>query len=174
MPHLALIHQNLFDANGEISKDISIPVRIHSECMTGDVFGSKRCECGEQLSHALNVLGADDAPGIVLYLRQEGRGIGLVEKLRAYNLQDVGMDTFAANRALGHADDLRNYDDAISILKDLGVMSIRLMTNNPDKIMAVSQSGISVERLPLEIPPNDVNKAYLKAKRNAGHFLSDL
>lgn len=172
MPHLALVHKELLDEQGSMRIHSNMPVRIHSECMTGDVFGSKRCECGEQLQMALRILGSNETPGILLYLRQEGRGIGLVEKLKAYNLQDEGLDTFEANRALGHADDNRNYGTAVDILRHLGVTNIELMTNNPEKLKAMKDAGIAAERVSLEIPPNDVNAGYLASKRDAGHLLA--
>ena len=171
MPHLALVHKDLLDDTGHLSRTTNIPVRIHSECMTGDVFGSMRCECGEQLSRALHILGDPDSPGILLYLRQEGRGIGLVEKMKAYNLQDQGLDTFAANRALGHADDGRSYQTAVDMLLHLGLKGVQLLTNNPEKLSAIRDAGIAVERLAIEIPPNEVNSDYLVAKREAGHLL---
>ena len=173
MPHLALVHKSLLDDQGRMRKIMNVPVRIHSECMTGDVFGSMRCECGEQLKKALRILGSNETPGILLYLRQEGRGIGLVEKLKAYNLQDTGMDTFEANRALGHADDNRSYGTAVDILCHLGVTSIELMTNNPEKLKAIQEAGIVAKRVSLEISPNDVNAGYLAAKRRAGHLLAE-
>lgn len=174
MPHLALVQKNLLGEDGTLRQSSSIPVRIHSECMTGDVFGSRRCECGEQLSQAMQVLGQEDSAGVLLYLRQEGRGIGLVEKLRAYNLQDEGLDTFAANRALGHADDSRDYGDAIAMLRDLGAHEIQLMTNNPDKLQALSDAGFVVTRIPLEIAPSPDNAEYLRAKALAGHLITPL
>lgn len=174
MPHLALIQKDLLGEEGICKRSSGVRVRIHSECMTGDVFGSNRCECGEQLSRAMKILGSRETPGILLYLRQEGRGIGLVEKLRAYNLQDEGMDTFAANKALGHAEDSRNYSDAIVILRSLGVKDLQLMTNNPDKLTALSEAGFAVTRIPLEIEPKQDNVDYLKAKAKAGHFLTHL
>lgn len=170
-PHVAMVHtasgrDTLFDSN-----DVVL-VRIHSECMTGDVFGSKRCECGDQLDMALKAIGSAKQ-GVLVYLRQEGRGIGLVEKLKAYNLQDDGLDTFAANLALGHAPDERDFSDAISILKLLGVGKIRLLTNNPQKVEAFHQSGIEVvERLPLQAAVTRENSAYLEAKRQVGHILN--
>lgn len=167
-PHLALVQDAL--QPGEHVVD----VRVHSECMTGDVFGSVRCECGEQLHAALQQFGKHG--GICVYLRQEGRGIGLVEKLRAYGLQDQGLDTFAANRALGHADDERDYSDAVTILQDLGVKRLRLWTNNPDKARALQAAGLEVVAcVPLEVPAREENRAYLQAKQiQKGHFLNIL
>ncbi len=163
-PTLALIH-------GEIKAGETISVRIHSECMTGDVFHSLRCECGEQLDAAMNMICKDK--GIVLYLRQEGRGIGLINKLKAYNLQDTGLDTHDANVHLGLEVDSRDYEVAIEILKDLGVTDIRLITNNPEKIEAIENSDINlVERVPIEIEPHKKNLGYLKTKKDRmGHFL---
>ena len=163
-PHLALLH-------GEIRGEEVVDVRIHSECMTGDLFGSKRCECGEQLEAALAYLSENG--GVLIYLRQEGRGIGLVEKMKAYNLQDEGLDTIEANLALGHAPDSRNYFAAAEILKDLGVSRIRLMTNNPEKIKGVESFGISVlDRVSLQVESGPENKSYLTVKKELmGHFL---
>ncbi len=142
-------------------------VRVHSECFTGDVLGSRRCDCGEQLDRAMAMV-ASAGSGVVLYLRQEGRGIGLLEKLRAYNLQDEGFDTVDANLMLGHAADGRDYSLAALMLQDLGVRAVRLMTNNPDKISALKAAGIDVrERVSLEVAANADNAGYLltKAKR---------
>lgn len=169
-PHVALVRRASKSSESFSPEDVVL-VRIHSECMTGDVFGSLRCECGEQLDMALKAIGSADF-GVLVYLRQEGRGIGLVEKLKAYNLQDEGLDTFEANIALGHSPDERDFSDAISILKSLGVAKIRLLTNNPQKIEAFDQSGIEViERLSLQAAETPVNSAYLEAKRQMGHFL---
>lgn len=175
-PHLAFVHESLWSSgDSSIPEGFTVPVRIHSECMTGDVFGSKRCECGPQLNHALQLLGSDTTPGILLYLRQEGRGIGLVNKLRAYNVQDKeGLDTFEANRVLGHADDERNYSDAVSILQELRIDAVRLLTNNPEKMSALEEGGIDViERIPIVIPSTIENAAYLEAKRKSGHWLDE-
>lgn len=163
-PTLALIH-------GEIKEDQPVLVRIHSECMTGDVFHSQRCECGEQLDAAMQMIVKEG--GMVLYLRQEGRGIGLINKLKAYNLQDKGMDTAEANVHLGFEVDYRDYEIAIKILEDLGVKKIKLITNNPDKIEALENSGIElIERVPIQIKPKDRNIGYLQTKKNRlGHFL---
>lgn len=155
--HLALI---LGDVNGRSD----VLVRIHSECFTGDVLGSLRCDCGPQLHKAMQMIAAEET-GVVVYLRQEGRGIGLLDKLRAYNLQDVGYDTVDANLMLGHQADARDYTMAALILQDLGVNSLRLITNNPDKIESLQQLGISVEaRVPLSTPVHDENQAYLATK----------
>ena len=147
-----------------------VPLRIHSECMTGDVFASRRCDCGAQLVAALDHF--KQHGGILIYLRQEGRGIGLVEKLRAYNLQDEGMDTFEANVARGHAEDAREYDAAVAILKQLGVESVGLLTNNPDKVKALEIAGLEVDRIPVSVGAHQDNAAYLKAKADiTGHWL---
>ncbi len=152
--------------------DLPILVRVHSECFTGDVLGSRRCDCGPQLAAAMSRIAAEGR-GIILYLRQEGRGIGLLEKLRAYNLQDVGYDTVDANLLLGHQPDLRDYRIAAAILKDLGVGSLRLMTNNPDKIAALEREGLIIsERIPLETAVHAENAYYLDTKvRRMRHLL---
>jgi len=163
-PHLALIQ-------GDVGGDACPLVRIHSECMTGDVFSSQRCDCGIQLEVALQMIALEGA-GVLLYLRQEGRGIGLLNKLRAYNLQDGGLDTVDANLHLGFDADEREYGDAIEILEDLGVSTVRLLTNNPAKIAAFDDSAIRVaERMPLVVPVTDHNRGYLAVKRaRMGHF----
>ncbi|MDD5561168.1 MAG: bifunctional 3,4-dihydroxy-2-butanone-4-phosphate synthase/GTP cyclohydrolase II [Candidatus Omnitrophica bacterium] len=150
----------------------AILVRVHSECLTGDVFGSLRCDCGRQLERAMQIISLEKK-GVVLYMNQEGRGIGLVEKLRAYNLQDKGMDTVEANEALGHKADLRDYGIGAQILVDLGVKQIRLLTNNPRKIVGLEGYGLKVsERVPLEIEPNAENYRYLKTKKEKlGHHI---
>jgi len=150
----------------------SILVRVHSECLTGDVFGSLRCDCGRQLEQAMQIISAEKK-GVILYMHQEGRGIGLVEKLRAYNLQDNGMDTVEANEALGHKADLRDYGIGAQILVDLGIKQIRLLTNNPRKIVGLEGYGLKVsQRVPLEIAPNALNYKYLKTKKEKmGHQL---
>lgn len=148
-----------------------VNVRVHSECMTGDVFGSLRCDCGEQLHTALDVFG--QAGGVLIYLRQEGRGIGLVNKIKAYNLQDEGLDTIKANHALGFHADERDYAPAIEIMNLLGISRIRLFTNNPEKVDALDGSGIEVvERVSIEIEPHTENASYLRTKRqDMGHLL---
>lgn len=146
-------------------------VRIHSECFTGDVLGSQRCDCRAQLHRSLDLI-ASEGHGVLLYLRQEGRGIGLVNKIRAYALQDEGLDTVEANQALGYESDLREYSAAGAIIRDLGIDHIRLLTNNPAKVAGVQAGGIAVTRVPLEIPANQRNRVYLETKRRElGHLL---
>lgn len=163
-PHLAIISEDI---------DITQPVnlRIHSECVTGDIFGSQRCECGEQLNAALETIGKTG--GVIIYLRQEGRGIGIVNKLKAYELQDTGLDTVEANVHLGFEPDEREYGMAIEILEILGIKSIYLLTNNPDKVSAIQNSNITlVDRKPLVIETRDTNEGYMKTKEDFfGHML---
>lgn len=163
MPHLALVHE-------KFSRD-NVLVRIHSECFTGDLFQSSRCECGAQLRSSLDQIAHEG--GLIIYLRQEGRGIGLIDKLKAYQLQDIGYDTIDANVQLGHAPDERSYDLAVEILKDLEVKSIRLLTNNPDKIKAIEESEIDLlQRVPLIIKTTDENLRYMETKKKImGHLL---
>jgi 3,4-dihydroxy 2-butanone 4-phosphate synthase/GTP cyclohydrolase II len=146
-------------------------IRVHSECLTGDVFRSKRCDCGEQLRSALQMI-SENGNGILLYMHQEGRGIGLANKLRAYVLQDQGSDTVEANTTLGYPPDLRDYGIGAQILVDLGVRKIRLLTNNPRKIIGLEGYGLQIaERIPLEIKPNSINRKYLETKRDKLHHL---
>ena len=164
--HLALVR-------GPIDSESRQLLRIHSECLTGDLLASVRCDCGEQLDQALAAIG--DAPaGILIYLRQEGRGIGLLNKLRAYNLQDEGLDTVEANIHLGFEPDQRDYSVAVDILEDLGVMAIRLLTNNPNKVAAFERSRVRViERVPLVVSETAENANYLETKRRRlGHMRS--
>jgi GTP cyclohydrolase II len=163
--HAALVH-------GDISNQESVPVRLHSECLTGDVFGSLRCDCREQLDLAISEISRLDR-GIVLYLRQEGRGIGFANKIKAYQLQEEGLDTIQANEVLGFRADERDYAVAAHMLSSLDVRSILLMSNNPDKIADLRAHGVTVEgRIPLVVPPNPYNRRYLETKRlRAGHLL---
>lgn len=149
-----------------------IPVRLHSECLTGDAIGSLRCDCRDQLEASLRFIGEQEE-GVLLYLRQEGRGIGLVNKIRAYALQDAGLDTVEANQALGFRDDERDYGVAAHMLSLLGVPSIRIITNNPRKIAGLERYGVRItDRIPLVVPPNEHNVFYLSTKaRRSGHYI---
>ncbi len=164
--HIALV-------KGEIKPEDTVLVRVHSQCLTGDVFGSRRCDCEEQLHTAMAMV-ENEGKGVIVYMRQEGRGIGLVNKLRAYCLQDIGKDTVEANEALGFKADMRDYGIGAQILADLGLHKIRLMTNNPRKIIGLEGYGIEVvERVPIETRPHQENIEYLKAKaKKMGHLLS--
>ena len=169
LEHVALI-------KGKMDSETIPLVRLHSECLTGDVMGSKHCDCGEQKNAALEKIAANGA-GIFLYMRQEGRGIGLANKIKAYELQRVeGLDTLEANLRLGRRGDERSYEPAANILKDIGISSIRLLSNNPEKVKGLEQYGIHVEELvPLEITPNEVNKKYLQTKKEKmGHILRNV
>jgi 3,4-dihydroxy 2-butanone 4-phosphate synthase/GTP cyclohydrolase II len=164
--HIALV-------KGEIYPEKPVLVRVHSECLTGDIFGSLRCDCGDQLHKAMEKI-EEEGAGVILYIRQEGRGIGLVNKLKAYALQDRGLDTVEANEKLGFKSDMRNYGMGAQILVDLGVRKMRLLTNNPKKMVGLDGYGLSiVEQVPIEIKPNEYNKGYLECKRlKMGHLLN--
>lgn len=158
---------------GDVGANAVIPVRLHSECVTGDAFGSLRCDCGEQLAEALRRL-AEAERGVLLYLRQEGRGIGIAHKVRAYELQDGGLDTVEANLHLGFDDDMRSYDIAAAMLQAMGARRIELHTNNPHKVEGLEGAGITVvKRVPLEIAAREENRFYLHTKRDrSGHLLA--
>jgi 3,4-dihydroxy 2-butanone 4-phosphate synthase/GTP cyclohydrolase II len=160
---------------GEPRRSETPIVRLHSQCITGDVFGSRRCDCGEQLHESMRMI-AEEGEGIVLYLTQEGRGIGLANKIKAYELQEKGMDTVEANSALGFDPDPRDYGIGAEILRDLGLEKLRLLTNNPQKISELNEYGLDVvERIPLEVCPNEQNRDYLETKRDKmGHMFQEL
>lgn len=164
MPHFAMVHEKT-DFNSPVL------VRVHSECITGDLFHSKKCDCGEQLHSAMRFI--EQSGGILIYLRQEGRGIGITNKLKAYKLQEQGFNTIEANKALGLAVDARKFDIAVNILNQIGVNTIKLITNNPEKIKAFKDSKIDViERIALKPTINQCNKDYLSVKKNRmGHLL---
>jgi len=164
--HIALV-------KGTIDPEKPVLVRVHSECMTGDIFGSLRCDCGDQLHRAMAMM-EKEGTGVIVYLRQEGRGIGLVNKLKAYELQQKhGLDTVEANRQLGFKDDLRDYGIGAQVLRNLGVRKMRLLTNNPKKMVGLDGYGLSiVEQIPIEVAPNEYNRCYLECKKlKMGHLL---
>ncbi|OYD15821.1 bifunctional 3,4-dihydroxy-2-butanone-4-phosphate synthase/GTP cyclohydrolase II [candidate division WOR-3 bacterium JGI_Cruoil_03_44_89] len=166
--HIALV-------KGEVRGEKNVLVRVHSQCLTGDVFGSLRCDCGEQLAMALKMINKEER-GVFVYMRQEGRGIGLFNKLRAYALQDKGLDTVEANEALGFPPDLRDYGIGAQILADLGLSTIRVLTNNPKKIIGLEGYGLKiVKRIPIEVSPNRLNRRYLYTKKTKlGHILNNV
>lgn len=167
--------ENLVIKKGAIDPSKPVLVRMHSECLTGDTFGSLRCDCGDQLHAAMKMI-EENGNGVILYLRQEGRGIGLTNKLKAYALQDQGHDTYEANELLGFKPDERDYDVAAQMLKDLGIKQIDLLTNNPDKLEQLKDYGIEIhQRIPLEMPANDIDRFYLETKRDRfNHMLKAL
>jgi 3,4-dihydroxy 2-butanone 4-phosphate synthase/GTP cyclohydrolase II len=176
----AIVYENAVDdllhiamVKGHIDPEKPVLVRVHSECLTGDVFASLRCDCGDQLQTAMEMIDQENA-GILLYIRQEGRGIGLVNKIKAYALQDQGLDTVEANERLGFKPDLRNYGIGAQILVDLGVKKMRLLTNNPKKMVGLQGYGLSiVEQMEIETEPNEYNRNYLECKKlKMGHLLN--
>jgi 3,4-dihydroxy 2-butanone 4-phosphate synthase / GTP cyclohydrolase II len=159
---------------GKPGPDSATLVRIHSQCLTGDTFASERCDCGDQLHAALELIASSPA-GVLVYQQKEGRGIGLVNKIRAYELQDQGLDTVAANQELGFDADLRDYRFPAAILHHLGATRVRLLSNNPDKVQGLISEGIAAERVPLEIPPQSSTRDYLRIKKEKlGHLLTNL
>lgn len=177
-----IVYENDIDSNqhialikGDVAGEEPVLVRVHSACLTGDIFGSKRCDCGEQLHKALQLIN-EEGRGALIYMHQEGRGIGLINKLKAYNLQNEGVDTVEANIKLGFKDDLRDYGLGAQILVDLGIKHIKLLSNNPRKIIGLEGYGMNiVERVPIEMDPHEINKGYLKTKKDKlGHILHKL
>ncbi|MBI5237999.1 MAG: bifunctional 3,4-dihydroxy-2-butanone-4-phosphate synthase/GTP cyclohydrolase II [Deltaproteobacteria bacterium] len=168
-------HEHLALVKGSISPDLEVLVRVHSECLTGDVLGSERCDCGDQLKGAMKLI-EKEGRGVLLYMHQEGRGIGLANKLKAYALQDNGLDTVEANERLGFKADLRDYGIGAQILLDLGVRKMRIITNNPKKIVGLEGYGLEITgRVPIEIPPHSRNVSYLRVKKDKmGHLISNL
>ncbi len=164
---------NIAMIKGEIDPEKPILVRVHSECLTGDIFGSLRCDCGDQLRHAMEMMDKEGA-GVLLYMRQEGRGIGLVNKIKAYALQDEGYDTVEANEQLGFKSDMRSYGIGAQILVSLGIRKMRLITNNPKKMVGLQGYGLSiVDQVPIEVEPNEFNRCYLECKKlKMGHMLN--
>lgn len=159
---------------GELNADTPTLVRIHSQCLTGDVFHSMKCDCGRQLNHSMTLV-QEEGRGVIIYQQQEGRGIGITNKIRAYELQDSGQDTVEANLSLGFEADLRQYECCVDILKQLGLRRVRLMSNNPDKIAALERAGFDVERVPIEIEPHERTLEYLKTKKEKlGHMLETI
>jgi len=168
-------HHHLAVVKGDVVNKENVLVRVHSQCLTGDVFGSARCDCGDQLAHAMTMI-EKEGLGVLLYMRQEGRGIGLANKIKAYNLQDKGRDTVEANEELGFKADLRDYGIGAQILKDLGLTTIRIITNNPRKLVGLEGHGLKITgRVPIQIPASKYNRRYLETKRDKlGHLLSML
>ena len=176
----AIVYENDIDnllhiamVKGDIDPEKAVLARVHSECLTGDIFGSLRCDCGLQLNQAMSII-EKEGSGVLLYIRQEGRGIGLVNKIKAYALQDQGLDTVEANEELGFKPDMRNYGIGAQILVDLGVRKMRLMTNNPKKMVGLDGYGLRiVEQIPIEVPANEYNRCYLECKKlKMGHLLN--
>jgi 3,4-dihydroxy 2-butanone 4-phosphate synthase/GTP cyclohydrolase II len=176
----AIVYENDVDSllhiamvKGVVKPEEPILVRVHSECLTGDIFGSMRCDCGQQLQKAMSKM-EEEGSGVLLYIRQEGRGIGLVNKIKAYALQEEGYDTVEANEKLGFAPDMRSYGIGAQILVDLGVRKMRLLTNNPKKMVGLDGYGLKiVEQVPVEVTPNEFNKCYLECKKlKMGHLLN--